>query len=56
MYKAEDFGMSGQSVKIADEDQRVLDIMYRIITQRGERFEVGQIYKCNNFVFPNSKP
>lgn len=56
MYKVEDFGITGQSVKIADEDQRALDIMHRSIRRCGERFEVGQIYKYNNFVFPDSKP
>ncbi|XP_062713377.1 uncharacterized protein LOC134290292 [Aedes albopictus] len=55
MHKVEDFGISGQSVKIADEDQRALDIMHRTITRRGDRFEVGQIYRYNNFVFPESK-
>ncbi|XP_062537796.1 uncharacterized protein LOC134206123 [Armigeres subalbatus] len=56
MYKVEDFGISGQSTVMADEDQRALDIMNRTITRRGERFEVGQIYRYNNFVFPDSKP
>ncbi|XP_062704072.1 uncharacterized protein LOC134286474 [Aedes albopictus] len=56
MYKVDDFGISGHSVKIADEDQRALDIMHRTITRRGDRFEVGQIYRYNNFVFPDSKP
>ncbi|XP_065092176.1 uncharacterized protein LOC135713026 [Ochlerotatus camptorhynchus] len=56
MYKVEDFGITGQSPKIPDEDQRALDIMNRTITRRGERFEVGQIYKYNNFAFPDSKP
>ncbi|XP_058817877.1 uncharacterized protein LOC131681183 [Topomyia yanbarensis] len=56
MYKVENFGISGQMAKIADEDQRALDIMNRTIKRRGERFEVGQIYKYNNFDFPDSKP
>ncbi|XP_058454381.1 uncharacterized protein LOC131432253 [Malaya genurostris] len=41
---------------MADEDQRALDIMNRTIIRRGERFEVGQLYKYNNFTFPDSKP
>ncbi|XP_065086764.1 uncharacterized protein LOC135708586 [Ochlerotatus camptorhynchus] len=49
MYKVEDFGITGQSPKIPDEDQRALDIMNRTITRQ-------QIYKYNNFAFPDSKP
>ncbi|XP_062704637.1 uncharacterized protein LOC115265178 [Aedes albopictus] len=56
VYKVEDFGITGQSPKISDEDQRAIDIMNRTITRRGERFEVGQLYKYNNFSFPDSKP
>ncbi|XP_058827204.1 uncharacterized protein LOC131687167 [Topomyia yanbarensis] len=35
MYKVENFGISGQMAKIADEDQRALDIMNRTIKRRG---------------------
>ncbi|XP_058448625.1 uncharacterized protein LOC131428593 [Malaya genurostris] len=56
MYKVENFGISEKLTKIADEDLRALDIMNRSITRRSERFEIGQIYKYNNFVFPDSKP
>nr|XP_029717151.1 uncharacterized protein LOC115260358 [Aedes albopictus] len=56
VYKVEDFGITGQSPKMSDEDQRAIDIMNRTITRRGERFEVGQLYKYNNFSFPDSKP
>ncbi|XP_062541826.1 uncharacterized protein LOC134209815 [Armigeres subalbatus] len=56
MYKVENFGIIGQLPKISDEDQRAIDIMNRTIMRRGERFEVGQIYKYNNFTFPDSKP
>ncbi|XP_062713794.1 uncharacterized protein LOC115264526 [Aedes albopictus] len=55
-YKVEDFGITGQSPKMSDEDQRAVDIMNRTVTRRGERFEVGQIYKYGNFSFPDSKP
>ena len=56
MYKIEDFGITRQDPKISDEDARALDIMRRTLKRCGDRFEIGQIYKFNNFTFPDSKP
>ncbi|XP_062714295.1 uncharacterized protein LOC115268175 [Aedes albopictus] len=56
MFKVEDFGITRQDPKMSEEDERALDIMNRTLKRRGNHFEVGQLYKYNNFTFPDSKP
>ncbi|XP_029720702.2 uncharacterized protein LOC109401448 [Aedes albopictus] len=56
LYKVEDFGIRDQGPKMSEEDERALDIMNRTLNRCNDRFEVGQIYRYNNFVFPDSKP
>ncbi|XP_055543499.1 uncharacterized protein LOC129729046 [Wyeomyia smithii] len=56
MYKVEDFGIKQQDPKMSEEDERALDIMNRTLKRNGDRFEVGKLYKYNNFTFPDSKP
>ncbi|XP_055605435.1 uncharacterized protein LOC129753627 [Uranotaenia lowii] len=56
MYAVDNFGMTTQSPKMAEEDTRAVDIMNRTIKCIGDRYEVGQLYKFNHFTFPDSKP
>lgn len=54
-YEMEDFGMKIQTEKLSEDDQRAIDIMQRTMKPINDRYEIGQLYKYDDFVFPESK-
>lgn len=54
-YQVENFGIKIHQEKLSNDDEKAVEIMSRTMKSIGNRYEIGHLYKYEDFTFPDSK-
>lgn len=54
-YMTENFGINDEKEKLAEEDEKAIEIMKNTMTYVGDRFEIGQLYRYPGKAFPTAE-